>query len=131
MDTLFIVALVNRRDQYHQRALELSERYDGHPLITTDGVLLEIGNALARNFKQQSIKIIEEFQAAEEIEIVHLNPQLLEQAFELYRTHQDKEWGLVDCVSFIVMRQTGINSVLTFDQHFVQAGFNALMRGDA
>jgi predicted nucleic acid-binding protein len=65
------------------------------------------------------------------MEIIHLNPQLLEQAFEHYKKHQDKEWGLVDCVSFVVMRQIGIDRALTFDQHFVQAGFNALMREDS
>jgi uncharacterized protein len=41
---------------------------------------------------------------------------------------QDKAWGLVDCISFIVMREAGVNQALTFDQHFVQAGFQALMR---
>ena len=39
-----------------------------------------------------------------------------------------KAWGLVDCISFIVMREAGVNQALTFDQHFVQAGFQALMR---
>ena len=131
VDTLFVIALINRRDQYHQRASELANKYEGHPLLTTDSVLLEIGNALTRNFRKQSIEIIEEFYASEETEIIHLNPQLLRQAFEQYKMYQDKEWGLVDCVSFVVMRQTGIGRALTFDQHFVQAGFTALMREDA
>jgi len=129
VDTLFVVALVNQRDQYHQRALELADKYEGHLLLTTDAVLLEIGNALARNFKKQSVEIIEEFYVSKEVEIIHLNPQLLKQAFEHYKMYQDKEWGLVDCVSFVVMRQTGIDKALTFDQHFIQAGFKALMRG--
>lgn len=131
VDTLFVIALVNQRDQYHQRALELADTYEGHPLLTTDAVLLEIGNALARNFKKQSIEIIEEFYVSEEMEIIHLNPRLLEQAFEHYKMYQDKQWGLVDCVSFVVMQQTGIERALTFDQHFVQAGFKALMREDS
>ncbi len=42
--------------------------------------------------------------------------------------YQDKAWGLVDCISFGVMRKAGVTAALTFDQHFVQAGFQALMR---
>jgi len=29
------------------------------------------------------------------------------------------------------MREAGVNQALTFDQHFVQAGFQALMRESA
>lgn len=48
IDTLFVVALVNQRDQYHDHATELAVSYDGQPFLTTDAVLSEIGNALAR-----------------------------------------------------------------------------------
>ena len=123
-----MVALVNSRDQYHQKALELSEVYEGHPLLVTDGILLEIGNALARNFKAQSIESINGFQASDEIDIVTITPALFQQGFELYKSHTDKTWGLVDWISFAVMREAGVESALTFDQHFVQAGFRALMR---
>jgi len=40
----------------------------------------------------------------------------------------DKTWGLVDCVSFVVMRDAGILDSLTTDKHFEQAGFRALLR---
>lgn len=128
VDTLFVVALINQRDQYHQKASELADSLETHPLITTDAVLLEIGNALARNYKDEAVEIIEHFLTSDEVEIVRLNPELFTQAFKLYKTHQDKAWGLVDCISFVVMKQAGITQALTFDQHFVQAGFQALMR---
>ena len=128
VDTFFIVALINQRDMYHDRALELAAEFDGQPLVTTDAVLLEIGNGLARNFKQQAVEIIDQVTSSPEIEIVRLSPALFEQGYALYKSHQGKEWGLVDCVSFAVMRQKGIYAALTFDQHFVQAGFQALMR---
>jgi hypothetical protein len=57
------------------------------------------------------------------VTVVTLTPDLFESAFDLYRRHTDKQWGLVDCVSFVVMRQTGLTTALAFDQHFVQAGF--------
>jgi hypothetical protein len=128
VDTLFVVALINQRDQYHQQASELADSLEIHPLITTDAVLLEIGNALARNYKDEAVEIIEHFLTSNEVEIVRLTPELFTQAFTLYKTHQDKAWGLVDCISFVVMKQTGVTQALTFDQHFVQAGFQALMR---
>ena len=128
IDTLFVIALINRRDQYHQQALDLAAQFEGHPSLVTDAVLLEIGNALARSSKQEAVEIIEQFFAAEEVEVVYLTSRLFTQGFTLYRSHQDEAWGLVDCISFIVMREAGVNQALTFDQHFVQAGFQALMR---
>ncbi len=43
VDTLYVIALINRRDQYHLKAVELAARFDGYPLLTTDAVLLEKG----------------------------------------------------------------------------------------
>ena len=53
VDTSFVIALIDKSDQYHSQALQLAARFDKHSLVTTDAVLLEIGNALARNFKAQ------------------------------------------------------------------------------
>jgi len=39
----------------------------------------------------------------------------------------DKTWGLVDCVSFVVMRDEGISSAFTNDRHFQQGGFRCLL----
>ena len=102
IDTLFVIALINRRDQYQQQALDLAAQFEGHPLLVTDAVLLEIGNALARSYKQEAVEIIEQIFAAEEVEVVHLTPRLFTQGLTLYKSHQDKAWGLVDCISFII-----------------------------
>jgi predicted nucleic acid-binding protein len=128
VDTLFVIALVNQRDDHHRKASELADLCEGQSLITTDTVLMEIANALARNFKSQAIEIIEDFLASVEVMVVRLDQKLFDRVFALYKQYQDKEWGLTDCVSFLVMREAGITDALTFDQHFVQAGFRALMR---
>ena len=41
VDTGYVIALINEDDQHHARAVVLSQRYEGHPLVTTDAVLLE------------------------------------------------------------------------------------------
>ena len=128
VDTLFVIALINRRDQYHQQATGLADMLEGYPLLVTDAVLLEIGNALARGYKKEAVEVIEQFLSSDEVEIVRLTPELFEEAFALYKSYQDKDWGLVDCISFVVMRQAGVREALTFDRHFVQAGFQVLMQ---
>lgn len=127
VDTSYIVSLVNERDDFHEKANELVELYDKTPLVITDVVLLEIGNSLARNYKAKAIEIFEEFFVSPEVEIVRLDKTLFTKAFGLYKIHADKTWGLVDCISFVVMEEREIANALTCDKHFVQAGFRALM----
>jgi predicted nucleic acid-binding protein len=127
VDSGFVIALINQRDQYHDQALQLADRFENSPLLTTDAVLLEIGNALSRSHKQEAAAIIEYFLTSAEVEVVHLNAMLLNQALVLYRTYQDKAWSLVDCLSFVVMQEAKIKQVLSFDQHFTQAGFRSLL----
>lgn len=127
VDTLFVIALINRRDQYHEQAIHAAKQFEGYPLLVTDAVLLEIGNALARTYKSEAVQIIEHFLTSDEVQVVHLTQDLIEKALALYRSHQDKAWGLVDCVSFVVMREASVDSALTFDRHFEQAGFQLLM----
>ena len=123
IDTGYVLALVNENDQHHAEALMLSERFDNQRVVVTDAVLLEIGNALSRMDRHAAVQIIQDLRDSPGTTLVNLNPELFEAAFALYRRHIDKQWGLVDCVSFVVMRRMGLTTALAFDQHFVQAGF--------
>jgi uncharacterized protein len=123
VDTGYAIALINQNDQYHQQATQLSQQYEGHPIITTDAVLLEIGNALSRIARQEASTIIHYFQTTQEATVISLTPNLLKAALQLYETHKNKTWGLVDCLSFVVMKQQQISVALAFDRHFIQAGF--------
>ena len=73
--------------------------------------------------RNAAVQIIQDLRDAPGATVVNLNPELFESALELYRRHIDKQWGLVDCVSFVVIRRLGLTTALAFDQHFVQAGF--------
>ncbi len=61
---------------------------------------------------------------AETVDIIHVTPELSNQGFELYKKFQDKEWGLVDCISFVIMKNQNITHALSFDHHFQQSGFS-------
>lgn len=81
VDALFVVALIIKREQYHQKASRLADSFENYPLLVTDIILLEIANSLSRNFKKEAIKIIEHFKNSKEVKVVHLSPKLFNEAY--------------------------------------------------
>jgi len=131
LDTSFAIALASERDHYHQEALQLAAELQRSPtrLLTTRAIQLEIGNALSRQrFRPASIQLLTSLEADPNVEIVSLSEDLYRQAFRLYRQRQDKEWGLVDCLSFVVMVERDVKAALTSDVHFQQTGFQVLLK---
>lgn len=61
------------------------------------------------------------------MKVVEVTQTLLQRAVQLYDDRSDKEWGLTDCISFIVMQENTLYQALTADHHFRQAGFGAMM----
>jgi predicted nucleic acid-binding protein len=61
------------------------------------------------------------------ISIVEITESLFSKAFQLFASRSDKEWGITDCLSFIIMEEGRITQALTADEHFAQAGFHALL----
>jgi len=98
-------------------------------MVTTRAVILEIGNSLAKKRHRPSgVAMLELLEHDPQVEIVPLSEELCQRGFELFRRRIDQEWGLVDCVSFVVMEDRRLQDSLTTDQHFEQAGFRALLR---
>lgn len=105
-------------------------REAGDRIITTNYVLAELialfGSPL-RVPRDQQIRMIEAIRQVSWVEVVHVDPTLDQRAWQLLKQHADKQWSLVDCASFCVMRDRGITAALATDRHFVQAGFRALL----
>jgi predicted nucleic acid-binding protein len=101
---------------------------DSKRLITTEFVLVEIADGLAAvRFRAQAVQVIATLKASPWVEIVSASSRLFNAALELYKSRGDKDWGLTDCASFIVMSERGLLAALTTDDHFRQAGFRALL----
>jgi len=128
IDTGYILALANTADQYHDRARATS-LVVSPPFLTTEAVLIEIGNALSKaNWRRFGIATLDDLRTDPDIEVVTVTTELFERAVDLYSTRLDKEWGLTDCISFVVMQDHRLTHALTTDRDFEQAGFqNALI----
>jgi len=81
-----------------------------------------------QRYRAAAIQLLESLETDPSVEVVSLTDSLYRLAFSLFKQREDKEWGLVDCISFIVMQERGITDALTADAHFQQAGFRALLR---
>jgi uncharacterized protein len=131
LDTSYAIALSVSNDEHHIRAIRLAEQLeaDGAGLITTRAIILEIGNALAGlRYRKAAVQLLDAVENDPKVAIVPITEELCVRALELYRNRPDKEWGLIDCISFIVMEEHKITDALTADDHFRQAGFRALLR---
>ncbi|HJS25462.1 MAG TPA: PIN domain-containing protein [Pyrinomonadaceae bacterium] len=130
LDTSYAVALSARTDENHERAAQLAEELEASDtyFVTTRAILLEIGNALSKlRHRAAAVRLLTALENDPKVEIVATSDELFSRAFEIYRDRFDKEWGLIDCMSFVVMNDQGLTEALTADNHFRQAGFRALL----
>lgn len=130
LDTGYVVAVLRPRDALHARALAWSRRLK-EPLMTTELVLWEAVNHFSAPVDRPKIhKFISLVRSRPAYSIIPASSELLEAGLKMHRDYADKAWSLTDCISFHVMRERGVNRALAFDQHFEQAGFDAMLRRD-
>ena len=129
LDTYYVQALLNPRDSHHPWALALLPMVRrAAEVVITEGVFTEVGNALSGTprLRQFAAAFIRRCYAEPNMVVVPVDTVLLSRALELFESRVDKEWGLTDCISFVVMRDRGLIEVATGDRHFQQAGFPLL-----
>jgi hypothetical protein len=126
-DSFYYLAVLNPRDAYHNRALEIASQRRFRT-VTTRAVLLEVADGLAGTASRRAAAdALMKADARPSIEVVPLDEDLYGRGLALYRERPDKEWSLTDCISFVVMEDRGIREALTGDGHFAQAGFVPLL----
>lgn len=127
-DAFYFVALLNRADQHHSRAVAAAREFRGE-LVTTEWVLMEFADALAESASRKVVApFLLRLEQDAEVRIVRASWELFQRGLRLYEKRADKDWSLTDCISFVVMEETGVHEALTGDQHFEQAGFVALLK---
>jgi predicted nucleic acid-binding protein len=130
VDTSYLLALANPRDSLHARAQAWAGALN-EPCVLTDYVLCEMVNALSMPVNRPKAHlIVGQVRSSRDCERVPASLELFDAGLHLHAKRTDKEWSLTDCLSFLVMESRGITRALTYDRHFEQAGFEALLRRD-
>lgn len=118
------VAITNRKDRFHDEALRVFRRLlqSRTPLITSTWTAYEaltiVKTRLGYSHAEQ---LWERMQRPSVVELVAVDERVEAEALELFWQNKDKDWGVVDCASLVVMDESGCRQAFAFDRHFVQA----------
>ena len=127
LDTVGMIAVWDDTDQWHgdaKAAYALLFR-QSRKLVTTSLVLCECGNASARRTYRPDVCELRRTLVQEGL-LIEPTAQEIEDAWTAYGRGEAGQAGIVDHVSFQVMRRLGIGEAFTNDKHFEAAGFAVL-----
>lgn len=131
VDTWGWMALGNRRDARHAEIAELfrSLRSAGCPIYTSDYVVDELATLLFRREAfPRAVAFVETLMsaaAAGQLAIERVTAERFAAAWELRVRLEDKPMiSFTDLTSMVLMRDRGIQQVLTEDAHFSYVGFD-------
>ena len=130
-DTGYWIALLNPRDDLHAIAAARAREYRKHRIVTSEMVLTEFLNSFSDfgpHLRTLAARAVETLRGSNDVQVIPQSSQLFARALRRYQEMSDKNWSLTDCASFLIMEEEGLVLALTHDQHFVQAGFQALLR---
>ena len=130
VDTLYLVAQINKSDQWHKAAQRARAEVSHAQFVTTESVLIEVLNFLCEyggTLRQQVSLFVRDVLEDPDFEVVSQSETTLLDGLSLYESRLDKGYSLTDCISMNVCRELGISEILTHDRHFEQEGFKVLL----
>lgn len=133
-DANYWAGVLNPKDELHGPAMSVSKKIRGNRIVTSEFVLLEVLKQLAEcgaRLRLVAVEALRNIQSNTDIEIVPASSELFQKACSLYGEREDKDWDAIDCSSFLIMEEREITEALTYDRHFEQMGFRALLREES
>jgi predicted nucleic acid-binding protein len=109
-------------DPDHSRATAWMGSRRGR-LVTTDYVLDEALTLLRARKEENRAKELGQGVLAETCAaLIWVEPEDVQEAWQVFQRFRDKDWSFTDCVSRVVMMRLKIKEAFAFDDHFRQFG---------
>lgn len=128
-DTGYWIAVVDKRQDLHAKAMAVSEALRPFRIVTSQMVLVELLNS-KRIPRPAALSLVDEMREDSNTTVVEQTGELFSEALDLYRRYKDKSWSLTDCSSFVIARKLGITEALAHDRDFKDFGLRCLLRSD-
>ena len=127
-DTSGMLALWNHRDQWHAEAQRVYQPLSVGPrrFVSTPLIFWECGNGVSRSAFRETVALMRDIMKRAGDLITPTDAEC-EEAWRNFRSGDPGTPGIVDHVSFLVMKRLKIRDVFSTDSHFTAAGFNVLI----
>jgi predicted nucleic acid-binding protein len=127
LDTSALLALVHADDAHHADVVRVFKALAaaGTPLVTHSYVLVETGALVRRRFGSDVFRRIGEV-VRNSATVVWVDERIHAAAWGLAEAGGRNAPGLVDQVSFLVMKDMELVTAVAVDRHFAQQGFRTL-----
>lgn len=115
VDSSYFIAIADKKDQWHEKAKELSKRAQNGVLVT-DLILSESVTAVgARGGGKAGVTLYEYI--SDNCEVVFMTKDMLEKAMDIFLKY-DGTLSLTDAASILVMDLENVKIILSFDSDF-------------
>lgn len=124
VDTSAILAVLDGNDHNHAKAALYWEKIikSGDVLLCHNDILVETSALILRRFGMEAIRIFEQ-DISPILRIIWVTKEVHSAAVSAHLMADRRTLSLVDCVSFEVMRRTGVRKAFAFDRHFRDYGY--------
>jgi predicted nucleic acid-binding protein len=124
VDTSALLAVLDRSDERHAEAKHRwTDLLNGaHALFCHNYILVETSAVLTRRIGMEAARVFER-DIRPVLRLVWVTREIHEAAVGAQLAADRRALSLVDCVSFEVMRRTGLRSAFAFDPHFSEFGY--------
>ncbi len=118
VDSNYFVALYNKSDSLHPNALAIAKEIESHgtALVISNYTFLEIVTVLSqKRGRVPSVAAGSFLLSYVLLDIIHIDKDLHSDAWNIFKSVEDKNISFVDCSTIALMRSESIQKILTFD----------------
>jgi len=127
IDTSALLAVLDAHDANHKAARLFWENIiaAGDTLVSHNYVLVETSALALRKLGLEDLRVVER-DIVPILRVVWVTREVHNSAASAQLVASRRSLSLVDCVSFEIMRRSGIRTAFSFDRHFKEYGYEIL-----
>lgn len=129
IDSSFFISCIKHDDKNHKKAQRIADdlKSKSFALYTSYYIIDETASILSMIVsKQVAVDFLESVKSDVFPIILEINQKIRSKTYRFFKTIENKNIGMTDCYSALLMKENKIKKCFTFDKHFRDLGFEIL-----